>query len=49
MVRERLMPRPKLVGSRVLWNRTQVHLFFEALPERESVQQSDEDILARLG
>ncbi|MGE8130636.1 helix-turn-helix transcriptional regulator [Methylobacterium sp. NPDC080182] len=49
MVRERLMPRPKLVGTRVLWDRTQVDLFFEALPEREPIQESDEDILARLG
>ncbi|MET3483174.1 hypothetical protein [Methylobacterium sp. 1973] len=49
MVRERLMPRPKQVGTRVLWDRAQVDLFFEALPEREANQESDEDILARLG
>jgi len=49
MVRERLMPRPKAVGTRVLWDRAQIDLFFEALPERESSQESDEDILARLG
>lgn len=49
MVRERLMPRPKMVGARVLWDRAQVDLFFEALPEREATQESDEDILARLG
>jgi excisionase family DNA binding protein len=49
MVRERLMPRPKLVGTRVLWDRAQIDLFFEALPEREANQESDEEILARLG
>lgn len=49
MVRERLMPRPKAVGTRVLWDRAQVDLFFEALPEREPTQESDEEILARLG
>ncbi|MDP4005125.1 AlpA family transcriptional regulator [Methylobacterium sp. NEAU K] len=49
MVRERLMPRPKLVGTRVLWDRAQIDLFFEALPEREASQESDEEILERLG
>ncbi len=42
------MHRPKQVGSRVLWDRAQVDLF-RALPEREANQESDEDILARLG
>lgn len=48
MVRERLMPRPKAVGTRVLWDRTQVDLFFEVLPERKPTQEGDEEILARL-
>lgn len=34
MVNDGRMPRPKIVGARVLWDRVRLETFFDALPER---------------
>ncbi|MEH3065444.1 MAG: excisionase family DNA-binding protein [Methylobacterium radiotolerans] len=36
MVRDRRMPSPKVVGSRVLWDRLKLDAYFDALPERDA-------------
>lgn len=33
LVRDGLMPKPKRVGARVIWDRVKLEAFFEALPE----------------
>jgi predicted DNA-binding transcriptional regulator AlpA len=35
MVRDGRMPRPKVINSRVVWDRRQLDLAFEALPIKE--------------
>lgn len=36
MVRDRRMPSPKVIGSRVLWDRVKLDAYFDALPERDA-------------
>lgn len=41
MVRERLMPKPKLIFSRLVWDRVAVDQYFEALPGDTTAAQGD--------
>ncbi|WP_286158956.1 hypothetical protein [Methylobacterium sp. Leaf456] len=34
MVRDGRMPQPKVVNTRILWDRRKIEAFFAALPER---------------
>jgi len=36
MVADGRMPQPKLLGSRTIWDRHQLDIAFEALPDREA-------------
>lgn len=46
MVGDGRMPRPKLVGSRVLWDRYKLEAFFDALPEDDDPSSDDYDSFA---
>lgn len=40
LVKERIMPRPKKVGGRVIWDRHQLDSAFSALPDDEDRESS---------
>ena len=41
MVKDGLMPRPKTVGARVLWDRVKVETYFDALPDKGGSIEDD--------
>lgn len=46
LVRDGLMPKPKRVGARVIWDRVKLEAFFEALPEEGESMGSSNDSFA---
>ena len=46
MVGDGRMPRPKLIGARVLWDRYKLEAFFDALPEEDDPLSDDFDSFA---
>lgn len=42
MVGEGIMPQPKLIGSRTIWDRCLIDQAFDALPERQSANSFDD-------
>ena len=43
MVRDGRMPGPKVINTRTVWDRFALDRAFEALPDRDSANQWDED------
>lgn len=41
MVKDGRMPKPKTIGSRVLWDRVKVEAYFDALPEQGGGDEDD--------
>ena len=42
LVAEGVMPQPKLIGSRTIWDMRKIDLAFDALPDREAKNEWDE-------
>jgi predicted DNA-binding transcriptional regulator AlpA len=47
MVADRLMPRPKRIGGRVVWDRLQLDAAFTNLPDDKQVNPLDRTLEAR--